>query len=602
MSKSKIIIPTECSQENILLTNLSLLQYPTKIDIEMFSNKAVFFNVIHFLFVIIDPEQTKKNFTECWPVYNSKTTQKFKSVAHKLCDALKKDGKIPNYVIIRPTLFDDYGERSKIILVELSSYALRVSLKKKYLGYLKETGAQFSVQKTKEKGYSYNFIKKTIQIQIIRQNQIFINNIKNYTENKDKWNNFAKQLSDISKKINLSYNKKVQKYYELENTTTPMTPVTPKIETIIEPLKEREKRINEISDKWNTITEWINNNRLKIDSAENIINGSSNNVIINSSNVVINIPEEFNLNDNFDKKKIVLKNGKLSFEEYVKSWNLSLSCLSQVYGLVNDEQKENKALIKSLTNNMNTLKGIPDMTQACSSIENYIKFHEGYLGNIRLLKQKLRNKISDIEESVESTKSEIKILLENNNNGSIDNINDLIIEPISPMFKMEENHNNVDNINNIKMNFSPSSNRRTPKSIKDKNKYDHPNTKREQSKSPITPIRNFKKTKIQNSPRSTLKTPAKKSTSSSNKKISNITKYESSSPILKSPDLYKTPERKINPNAASSSTSFNILNSINRDNYQSDSPLLPFLITPSSLKLFDDTNLFGKYIYRFLYL
>jgi len=43
-----------------------------------------------------------------------------------------------------------------------------------------------------------------------------------------------------------------------------MTPVTPKIETIIEPLKEREKRINEISDKWNTITEWINNNRLKI--------------------------------------------------------------------------------------------------------------------------------------------------------------------------------------------------------------------------------------------------------------------------------------------------------------------------------------------------
>ena len=131
---------------------------------------------------------------------------------------------------------------------------------------------------------------------------------------------------------------------------------------------------------------------------------------------------------------------------------------------------------------------------------------------------------------------------------------------------------------------------------------DHPNTKREQSKSPITPIRNFKKTKIQNSPRSTLKTPAKKSTSSSNKKISNITKYESSSPILKSPDLYKTPERKINPNAASSSTSFNILNSINRDNYQSDSPLLPFLITPSSLKLFDDTNLFGKYIYRFLYL
>jgi len=95
---------------------------------------------------------------------------------------------------------------------------------------------------------------------------------------------------------------------------------------------------------------------------------------------------------------------------------------------------------------MNTLKGIPDMTQACSSIENYIKFHEGYLGNIRLLKQKLRNKISDIEESVESTKSEIKILLENNNNESIDNINDLIIEPISPMFKMEENHNVIYNI------------------------------------------------------------------------------------------------------------------------------------------------------------
>eukprot|EP00833_Pecoramyces_ruminatium_P011334 jgi/Orpsp1_1/1185366/evm.model.c7180000093433.1 len=350
MNKSKILLPSICPPEKILLTNLHLLQYPTKIEIEMFSNKTVFFNVIHFLFVKIDPEQTKKNFTECWPVFNSKTTQKFKSVAHKLCDALKKEGKIPNYVIIRPTLFDDYGERSKIILVELSSYALRISLKKKYSGYLKDTGAQFSVQKTKEKGYSYNFIKKTLQVQIIRQNQTFINNIKNYTKNKDKWNNFAKQLSDISKKINLSYNKKIQKYYELANVSTPITPITPKIESILEPLKERENRIKDISRKWDNITEWINNNRLKIDSAENIINGSSNNIMINTSDVIINIPEEFNLHNQFNKKEIILQNGKINFEEYVKSWNLSLSCLSQVYGLINNEQKENKTLIKTLTN------------------------------------------------------------------------------------------------------------------------------------------------------------------------------------------------------------------------------------------------------------
>jgi len=43
-------------------------------------------------------------------------------VAHKLCDALKKDGKIPNYVIIRPTLFDDYGERSKYCEIFLIAY------------------------------------------------------------------------------------------------------------------------------------------------------------------------------------------------------------------------------------------------------------------------------------------------------------------------------------------------------------------------------------------------------------------------------------------------------------------------------------------------
>ena len=42
-----------------------------------------------------------------------------------------------------------------------------------------------------------------IKIQIIRQNQNFINNIKIYTKNKDKWNEFAKHLSDISKEINL---------------------------------------------------------------------------------------------------------------------------------------------------------------------------------------------------------------------------------------------------------------------------------------------------------------------------------------------------------------------------------------------------------------
>ncbi|ORX76046.1 hypothetical protein BCR32DRAFT_329538 [Anaeromyces robustus] len=584
MSKTKITIPSGCPPETILTTNLHLLQYPSNINIEMFSNKSVFFNVIHFLFNIIDPEQTKKNFTECWPVYNSKTTQKFKSVAHKLCDALKKEGKIPNYVIIRPTLFDDYGERSKIILLELSSYALRIKLKKTYSGYLKETGAQLSVQKTKEKGYSYNFIKKTIQVQIIRQNQIFINNIKNYTEDKDKWISFGKQLSDISKKINLSYNKNIQKYYELENVSTTLSPITPNIENILEPLKERENRINEISERWYNIIEWINNNKSKIESTENIIDGNSNNIVINSSDVVINIPEEFNLDDSFNKKEIVLQNGKLNFEEYVKSWNLSLSCLSQVYGLVKDEQKENKALIKSLTNNMNTLNGIPDMNQACSSIENYIKFHEGYLGNIRILKQKLRNKISDIENSIEATKAQIKILLENdNNNDNINNINDLIMEPISPMFKIEKNDNSSENINNIKMNFSGI--KKTPKSIKD-----HSNIKREQSSSPQTPVRNFKKTKIQNSPkRNTSKSSNDNASSSLTNNKNNDKKLLTNINNIKSPDLYKTPEKKINQNISSS---LNILNNLNQENYQTDSSLLPFIITPSSLKLFKSSNLF----------
>ncbi|ORX47386.1 hypothetical protein BCR36DRAFT_405433 [Piromyces finnis] len=582
MNKSKALLPTYCPPENILLTNLLLLQYPSKIEIEMFSNKNVFFNIIHFLFSIIDPEQTKRNFTECWPVFNSKTTQKFKSVSHKWCETLKKDGKIPNYVIIRPTLFDDYGERSKIILVELSSYALRINLIKKYSCYLKETGAQFSVQKTREKGYSYNFIKKTIQIQIIRQNQTFINNIKNYTENKDKWNNFAKQLSEISKKLSLTHKNKLQKYYSLgENGTDPISPTTPEIESILEPLKSRENRINEISKKWNNIIQWIENNKSKIDSAENIINGSSNNVMINSSDVVINIPEEFDLDNQFNKKEIVLENGKLNFEEYIKSWKLSLSCLSQVYGLINDEQKENKVLIKSLTNNANTLNNIPDVNQTCSSIESYIKFHEGYLGNIKLLKQKLRNKISNIEDSIETTKSQIKVLLDENNNESIKNLNDLIMEPISPMFKNGDKNTNDDDIYNIRMNLSASK-----KSFKD-----HPNIKREQSSSPLTPIRNFKKTKIQNSPKNNALKNAKKNVSSStttNKKINSPT-TKSKSSLVQSPDDYKTPEKKTNQ--SSLSTPLNILGKVKSEN-QTDSPLLPFTITPSSFKLFDDTNIF----------
>jgi len=91
---------------------------------------------------------------------------------------------------------------------------------------------------------------------------------------------------------------------------------------------------------------------------------------------------------------------------------------------------------------VNTLNGIPDVNQACSSIENYIKFHEGYLSNIRLLKQKLRNKITDIENSIETTKSQIKLLLDEDNNESINNLNDLILEPISPMFKIEDKNVN----------------------------------------------------------------------------------------------------------------------------------------------------------------
>jgi len=126
-------------------------------------------------------------------------------------------------------------------------------------------------------------------------------------------------------------------------------------------------------------------------------------------------------------------------------------------------------------------------------------------------------------------------------------------------------------------------------------KLDHPNIKREQSFSPISPIRNVKKTKLQNSPKNLIKNSIKNKPNSNikNKKI--LSNKIGSSSDLKSLDLYKTPEKKINSNTASSSISFNILNNINKENNQTDSPLLPFIITPSSLKLFNDTNLFGKY-------
>jgi len=81
------------------------------------------------------------------------------------------------------------------------------------------------------------------------------------------------------------------------------------------------------------------------------------------------------------------------------------------------------------------------MSQACFSINSYIKFHEGYLKNIRLLKQKLRSKISVIENSIESKKFVIKEIMDKDNNENINNLSDLIMEPISPMFKMEENYN-----------------------------------------------------------------------------------------------------------------------------------------------------------------
>jgi len=78
-----------------------------------------------------------------------------------------------------------------------------------------------------------------------------------------------------------------------------------------------------------------------------------------------------------------------------------------------------------------------------------------------------------------------------------------------------------------------------------------------------------------------------------------ITKKDTST---KSLDMYKTPEKRSKPSTSSlSSTPFNILNKIENEG-QTDSPLLPFTITPSSLKLFDDTNLFGNYLLIYIYI
>lgn len=62
----------------------------------------------------------------------------------------------------------------------------------------------------------------------------------------------------------MKQSKEIQRYYELDNVSVPITPKIPEIDNVMESLKNRENKIKDISERWNKITDWIEENKLKI--------------------------------------------------------------------------------------------------------------------------------------------------------------------------------------------------------------------------------------------------------------------------------------------------------------------------------------------------
>ncbi|CAB4395758.1 unnamed protein product [Rhizophagus irregularis] len=396
---SSYIFTNPLCPKSIFWTNLMLLGFDPSVHTSYSAivfNKDVFTKgpssvkamelIVWFLFNELDSTQTKDNFFECWPVTSLATSVKFRNIAYKWLEKLKKEGCLGyTDIILRRSAFDEcQGERFERVIMAFSNYVIRVSLDREYQNYCQVFPINFKILKES----APDLLKTILKVHIKIQTDKFITETQERLDCQERWKNLANiltdRLHDITERKN-QLERDISEFYKGKLVLETFDNLSIEQISLI-----RLQKLENVRLTWNLCLSWIKNNQNFIDSIEDIIYDRANKYRLDGQELLLEVPDVMmTIWERFFQKEQInpCQGGKKDLKSLLILWRFSL-----------------KTLIK---NKYDKFKN-EDLSCTLNKLEGYLSAQQEQTRSLSSLKNLLRTRLNEINKSIRSLREDLR--------------------------------------------------------------------------------------------------------------------------------------------------------------------------------------------------
>ncbi|GES73136.1 HAUS augmin-like complex subunit 6 [Rhizophagus clarus] len=342
--------------------------------------------IVWFLFNELDSTQTKENFFECWPVTTLANSVKFRNVAYKWLERLKKEGCLGyTDIILRRSAFDEcQGDRFERVIMAFSNYVVKVTLDREHQNY-----QVFPINFKILKETAPDLLKAILKIHIKIQTDKFITETQERLDCQKHWKNLAiiltERLRDITERKN-QLERDISEFYKGKFVFETFDNLS-----IEQTSSIRMQKLENVRLTWNLCLSWIKNNQKFIASIEDIIYDRANKHRLDGQELLLEVPdimmtiwEKF-----FQKEQINPCQGrKKDLKSLLILWRFSLQTLIKHK---NDKFKNE------------------DLSCTLDKLEEYLSTQQEQTRSLPSLKNLLRTRLNEINKSVRSLREDLRL-------------------------------------------------------------------------------------------------------------------------------------------------------------------------------------------------
>ncbi|CAI2169780.1 17933_t:CDS:2, partial [Funneliformis geosporum] len=314
--------------------------------------------IIWFLFNDLDSTLTKDRFFDCWPVLTPAHSAKFRNIAYKWLEQLKKEGCLGyTDIILRRSAFDEcQGERFERVVMAFSNYVVKVSLDREYQNYCQACHELW----------------------------------------KDLANSLSERLRNVTEKTN-QLEREISGFYKGKYLFETFENLSIEQLSLL-----RSQKLDSARSAWESCLYWIRDTQNFTDCVENIMHDRTNNHRLDGQELSLEVPEIMMTmwEKAFQKVEQInpFQGGKKDLRSLLKLWKFSLQTLSN--------QFFNPSTIKQLQaqelspNKYKFKNG--NLSCTLNKLEEYLPEQQEQIRSLYSLKNLLRTRLSGINESIRS--------------------------------------------------------------------------------------------------------------------------------------------------------------------------------------------------------